>query len=519
MFYVAERLKVVGVVYKLIDFTTKEEQSASRDELKERILSGETIIGVSIINNNIIVKTKGGLGEISLEDYAILTNRQYLLDEFDYEANNTTPDKVPYARNEEGYWICSKGHKYPAFFNSRTSAKTGCPYCHNKKILKGFNDFETWCKNNNRQDLLDEWDNDRNKVTVSEVMPFTNKDFYWVCTKGHSFKATINNRTGVNHSGCSKCHNQTSFPEQAVLYYLKNSDLPSVESRFRYQVEDKKYEIDIYIPSLKVGIEYDGTKWHGKSRIETDERKNKVLNEIGIKLVRMREEGCPIIEAYNSEVVIVKDLDTSIRELFKYLSKNYGVCFNGFISTKQDRGIILSEYKSDEQDKSFIYTHPSIAMEWAYDLNGQLKPDMFKVGSTERVWWRCKDCGNEYVARIYKRCINLTGCSKCGNFFKTELFKDKYSDILAFLPKDLNPNIATLVSSTSEVFSVRCPSCEFTESVKYLSDRIRVDRGLTCRQCGFHIDCKKFSMKDEVMGETANLAAGFAEFLKNKSNK
>lgn len=523
MFYVAERLKVIEVVYKLIDFTTKEEQSASRDDLKERILSGETIVGASIINDNVVIKTKGKIGEISLADYAILTERQYLIDEFDCEANNTTPDKIPYGRKFDYNWICPEGHPYSARLAHRTYMNSGCPYCHNQKVLKGFNDFETWCKDNERQDLLAEWDYEENIVDTSEILPFSNKKYFWICSFGHRYSAVLDSRTKM-YTGCSKCYNQTSFPEQAVLYYLRSSDLPSIESRFRYQTEDKKYEIDIYIPSLNVGIEYDGVNWHGENKIELDERKNKVLSKAGIKLIRMREEGCPIIEAYNSKVIIVKNLDIAIKELFKYLSKNYGVSFIRVVNTKQDRSNILAEYKGDKKKNSIAFTHPNIAKEWAYDLNEGLKPDMFSCGSGERVWWRCSNCNIEYQAAIYNRCIILQGCKKCnskGNnqFTQNNRFKDKYKALLSFIPKDKNKEISKLVQSTEETINIVCPDCNFEEKEKHFSARVRRQRGLTCKKCNYHIDFSDYVHADKVVNEIPDLAAGFAEFLKNKSNK
>ena len=39
-------------------------------------------------------------------------------------------------------------------------------------------------------------------------------------------------------------------------------------------------EIDIYIPSLSIGIEYDGVFWH-KDKLDIDEAKNQALNNDG----------------------------------------------------------------------------------------------------------------------------------------------------------------------------------------------------------------------------------------------
>lgn len=49
-------------------------------------------------------------------------------------------------------------------------------------------------------------------------------------------------------------------------------------------------ELDIYIPELKLGIEYDGDYWHSLPALqERDKRKDLVCKERGIKLIRISE--------------------------------------------------------------------------------------------------------------------------------------------------------------------------------------------------------------------------------------
>lgn len=50
------------------------------------------------------------------------------------------------------------------------------------------------------------------------------------------------------------------------------------------------FELDIYIPSLKLGIEYDGDYWHSLPKmVERDERKNQECYQKGIRLIRIKE--------------------------------------------------------------------------------------------------------------------------------------------------------------------------------------------------------------------------------------
>lgn len=104
--------------------------------------------------------------------------------------------------------------------NNRTSVKdSNCPYCSGKKLLKGENEL----------------------IKPFEIMPNSGKKYWWKCKRGHEWMATANNRVSL-HTGCPVCSRElhTSFPEQAILYYIsKYEDVIN-----RYIIE--KNEVDIY---------------------------------------------------------------------------------------------------------------------------------------------------------------------------------------------------------------------------------------------------------------------------------
>ncbi|MFA7219498.1 MAG: zinc-ribbon domain-containing protein [Synergistaceae bacterium] len=66
-----------------------------------------------------------------------------LVKEWDYEKNGgLMPNYVTCGAKTKVYWKCKKGHVWKASVHSRTSLKTGCPYCSGRKIwgLKSFKD-------------------------------------------------------------------------------------------------------------------------------------------------------------------------------------------------------------------------------------------------------------------------------------------------------------------------------------------------------------------------------------------
>jgi hypothetical protein len=93
-------------------------------------------------------------------------------------------------------WKCPKGHKYRAKVSSRDANKSGCPYCANQSLLKGFNDLATTHPQLALQ--ADGWD-------PSTVINGSKK-VAWVCSEGHKTSASISVRK--SGSGCRVCSNQ-----------------------------------------------------------------------------------------------------------------------------------------------------------------------------------------------------------------------------------------------------------------------------------------------------------------------
>ena len=118
-------------------------------------------------------------------------------------------------------------------------------------------------------------------LTPVDVMPNSGQKVWWKCNKGHEWQAVIASRN--NEHGCPVCNSErkTSFPEYALVYYLKEYGLDVMHS-----YREQGYELDIYIPSKKIAIEYDGYLWH-KNIIKKDLEKNYKCKKDGIVLYRI----------------------------------------------------------------------------------------------------------------------------------------------------------------------------------------------------------------------------------------
>ena len=80
------------------------------------------------------------------------------------------------------WWQCKIGHVWQCTIASRTSMKTNCPYCSNRKLLKGYNDFLSTNKN---LQLLHEWEyslNEQEGIYPDSLTEGSSTKVWWKCS-------------------------------------------------------------------------------------------------------------------------------------------------------------------------------------------------------------------------------------------------------------------------------------------------------------------------------------------------
>ncbi len=331
-----------------------------------------------------------------------------LVKEWDYEKNKTSPDQVTPNSNKKYYWICESNHSFISTVNNRKSG-TGCPYCSGHKV----------CSDNSlsvlNPVLAKEWHPLKNEFTPEQVSPGSNSFAWWICEKGHEWKAKINNRSYLKR-GCPHCSKgfHTSVPEQ-IIYYFVSEIYPDAINAFKID----NMEIDIYIPSFRTGIEYDGENFHkSEFRYKKDLKKNKILDDNGIKLIRIREQNCH--EMDDTDCVIIKCNYTSdyvylndvIHILLNKLSVISGIKSDYVVDVDEVKDKISSELNVVDFEKSFAFKHIELVSEWDYTKNAPLTPEMFLPMSDKYVSWICSKCGYKWDAPIKSRSRGY-GCARC----------------------------------------------------------------------------------------------------------
>lgn len=344
-----------------------------------------------------------------LEKKGGLHSSVYLAD-WDYENNgDLQPKDITEGSNKLINWVCPKcGYKW----KTRVLNKRGCPCCSNRVVVAGINDLAT-----THPKLAAEWDYEKNgDLTPQKVTHGSGKKVFWKCPIGNSYRASILHRSSGTNCPICNSGRQTSFAEQALFFYIKKIH-PDAINRYNEIFENRRMEVDIYIPSMKTAIEYDGAFWH-KNKRKLEQEKYKICRQKGIKLIRLREG-----EDYNSRGIAdscyhtdhmdnIQNLENIITFFLRSLEKFNAKYISHPLKIDLKRDNFEIRKYMVERNNSLEDERPDLAGEWYYEKNGSLTPRMFLANSSQKIWWKCKNCGHIWKTSINARTAGA-GCEVC----------------------------------------------------------------------------------------------------------
>ena len=424
----------------------------------------------------------------------IFTTEPLWKNAWDYSKNKINPNEISRMSRKKVWWICSNCQKSFCKSPCHVEHTVLCNECSVEKgVTRRIRTLIS--KNGNFADkypeLAKEWDYEKNgNLTPEKLTAGSSEKVWWICTVGHSYKSSISHR--IRGTGCPKCAKELriSFPEKAIVYYLTKIDDSIVESYEPDYLKGK--EVDIYIKSKNIGIEYDGRMWHKDKN--KDLIKNKICKNNGLILYRIRETGCP--ELNDSSIDLYYDPDALYQNLSLLISKLIKKIYNKTIEVdvNQDRMKIYSLVEYTIKTKSLLNLYPEIAKEWDYEKNGDMKPNQFYSTSSRKVWWICNK-GHSYEATISHRTVDNTSCPYCANqkilkgyndlaTTNPEILKEwnyKRNNSLNIFPTDVfkgsNKKVWWICehgheweSSISNRFIRGCPVCSNSMIVKGIND-------------------------------------------------
>jgi hypothetical protein len=113
------------------------------------------------------------------------------------------------------------------------------------------------------------------------------------CDKGHNFEISNSNYYGrLRYSTplCTICYpigENRSIKEQNLFDYIKSIYIGNIIKGYK-----DTFEIDIYLPELKIGFEFNGLYWHSEKFVEKNYHfdKTNFFNNKGIKIIHIWED-------------------------------------------------------------------------------------------------------------------------------------------------------------------------------------------------------------------------------------
>ncbi len=176
-------------------------------------------------------------------------------------------------------WRCSKSHEWTAIAGNIQQGYW-CPYCAGV-VPNDLAFLKDLAAKKSGLCLSTEYINNRTK-------------YQWQCARLHEWAATA--KDVERGRWCPACSGKRSNKELSVLAYVKTVFPDAIGSQ-RGLLKDRRFELDIYVPSLKKAIEFDGKFWHesewarSHGSAERDARKSAQCIEAGIALLRIPERN------------------------------------------------------------------------------------------------------------------------------------------------------------------------------------------------------------------------------------
>ena len=264
-----------------------------------------------------------------------------------------------------------------------------------------------------RPALVREWSDKNLPLTPDKITYGSNKIVWWKAACGHEWQTSVKARS--NGENCPICSGARVIAGINDLATLK----PELAQEWSDKNEIKPTEVSIGSHKKMIWKCRLGHEW-----------------EASVKSRTVNGTGCPYC-SHNKVLEGFNDLASQMPEVAaEWAEKNYPLlptmvtpfankkvwwkCSKGhewytLISTRSGgskcpycRGIILLKGFND-----FETTQPQLAEEWS-DRNLPLTPDMINEKSRKNVWWKCRECGNEWKSVVYAR-IKGTVCPVCAD--------------------------------------------------------------------------------------------------------
>lgn len=367
----------------------------------------------------------------SFQSYCERIDLIALLEQWDTVRNlPLMPDQISYGSKRKVWWHCKKGHRWQAAVFTRTGSGTGCPVCAGKVPLAGETDLATLYP-----DLARQWHPTKNgDLTPEQVLPGSHRIVWWICEKGHVWRATVHSRT--DGCGCPVCANRavapgindlaSQFPKLAQEWHpTKNGTLKPWDVTFGTKRKvwwqcSKGHEWRVSVQSRTL----DGTGCPvcaGRVILPGE-------NDMASQFPEVAREWHP---TKNGALLPSQVPPTSKRRVWWLCPLGHDYMAAVGMRTMRNSGCPYCAGKKVLAGfNDLATTEPEIAAQWHPTLNGSLTSQMVTAGSHKKVWWICAE-GHVWKAAIYSRAgKQKRGCPVCAGVVSGKR-RTRYEKMLA----------------------------------------------------------------------------------------
>lgn len=346
----------------------------------------------------------------SLKAYCERMEMDELLEQWDDQRNAPlTPAQISYGSKRKIWWKCENGHSWQATVYTRTGSGTGCPVCAGRTAQAGENDLATCCP-----ELVKQWHPVRNvPLTPEQVLPGSHKMVWWICEKGHEWRAQIKSR--VAGCGCPVCANReirpaendlaAQFPELAAQWHphrngnLTPDKIAPGSNRRVWWICGKGHEWQAAVASRVSGGS--GCPVCAGKKVVPGE------NDLATRFPEIAAQWHP---DRNGALTPREVTPYANRKVWWRCEKGHSYQAAVGARTMRGSGCPYCAGKKVLAGFNDLATlEPEVAKQWHPTLNETLTPEMVTTGSHRKVWWECGQ-GHVWKAAIYSR----TGPKKCG---------------------------------------------------------------------------------------------------------
>lgn len=267
------------------------------------------------------------------------------------------------------------------------------------------------------------------------------------CPKHGSFKQRANNH--LSGCGCPDCSNSMFSKGEKELFEFINNQIKS-EANNRSVLDNK--ELDVYIPSKNLAIEYDGLYWHS-NRFKKDQDlllKTNLCKEKGIKLIHVFED-----EWLNKQDIVKSRLKNILGKTFINIFARK--CIIKIVSTKEKSLFLNDNHIQGEVGSKInlgLYLNDELVSLMTF---GQLRKNLGSK-TKEDCWELLRFCNK----------LNTTvigGFSKLLTYFKGNY---KYEEIISYC--DLRWSIGDVyVKNGFKKVSLSKPNYFYVKQIKRLN--------------------------------------------------